>query len=205
MPAASAPILEVNADHPQPRHVQRAVDLLSRGGVIAYPTDTYFGLGCDLGSKKGIERLYQLKGREKHKPLSILCPDLSDVARYGHVSNFAYRTMKGLTPGAFTFILEATRLVPEVMMSKQKQVGIRVPDSELARALSAGLGRPIVTTSATHPEGEPLIDARDIKEVLGYGLDLILDGGVRLMEPSTVVSLMGDQLEVLRQGKGQLD
>lgn len=203
--AASAPIIEVNAEHPQPRHVQRAVEVLSDGGVIAYPTDTYFGLGCDLGSKKGIEKLYKLKGRDRKKPLSFLCPDLSDVAKYAHVSNFAYRTMKSLTPGAFTFILEATRLVPEAMMSKQKQVGIRVPDSELARALAAALGRPIVTTSATNADGEPLIDAKDIKDVLGHGLDLILDSGVRLMEPSTVVSLMGDQIEVLRQGKGQLD
>lgn len=202
---ASAPIIEVNAEHPQPRHVQRAVEVLSSGGLIAYPTDTYYGLGCDLGSKKAIERLYQLKGRDKKKPLSFLCPDLSDVAKYAHVSNFAYRTMKSLTPGAFTFILEATRLVPEAMMSKQKQVGIRVPDSELARALAAALGRPIVTTSATDAEGEPLIDARDIKDALGHGLELILDGGVRLMEPSTVVSLIDDQLEVLRQGKGQLD
>jgi len=203
--AAPAPILEVNADHPQPRHVQRAVEVLSKGGVIAYPTDTYYGLGCDLGSKKGIERLYQLKGRDKKKPLSFLCPDLSDVAKYGHVSNFAYRTMKSLTPGAFTFILEATRLVPDAMMSRQKQVGIRVPDSAIARELAAALGRPIITTSATDPEGEPLTDARDIKEALGHGLDLILDGGVRLMEPSTVVSLIGDTLEVLRQGKGKLD
>ncbi|WNG17691.1 L-threonylcarbamoyladenylate synthase [Cystobacter fuscus] len=203
--APVAPILEVNAEHPQPRHVQRAVDVLSGGGLIAYPTDTYYGLACDLGSKKGIERLYKLKGRDRKKPLSILCPDLSDVAKYAHVSNFAYRTMKGLTPGAFTFILEATRLVPEVMMSKQKQVGIRVPDSALARAIAAGLGRPLVTTSATDPEGEPLTDARSIKDALGHGLDLILDGGVTLLEASTVVSLIGDQLEVLRQGKGQLD
>jgi len=202
---ASAPIIEVNAEFPQPRHIQRAVEILSSGGVIAYPTDTYFGLGCDLGSKKGIEKLYQLKGRDRKKPLSFLCPDLSDVAKYAHVSNFAYRTMKSLTPGAFTFILEATRLVPEAMMSKQKQVGIRVPDSELARALAAALGRPIVTTSATDADGEPLIDAKDIKDALGHGLDLILDSGVRLMEPSTVVSLIDDQLEVLRQGKGQLD
>ncbi|MCY1078068.1 L-threonylcarbamoyladenylate synthase [Archangium lansingense] len=202
---ASAPIIEVNTEHPQPRHVQRAVEVLSSGGLIAYPTDTYYGLGCDLGSKKGIERLYQLKGRDKKKPMAFLCPDLSDVAKYGHVSNFAYRTMKSLTPGAFTFVLEATRLVPEAMMSKQKQVGIRVPDSELARALAAALGRPIVTTSATDAEGEPLIDAKDIKDALGHGLELILDGGVRLMEPSTVVSLIGDQIEVLRQGKGQLD
>jgi tRNA threonylcarbamoyl adenosine modification protein (Sua5/YciO/YrdC/YwlC family) len=202
---AAAPIIEVNADHPQPRHVQRAVEILSNGGVIAYPTDTYYGLGCDLGSKKGIEKLYQLKGRDRKKPLSFLCPDLSDVAKYAHVSNFAYRTMKGLTPGAFTFVLEATRLVPEVMMTKQKQVGIRVPDSGLARALAAALGRPIVTTSATNEEGEPLIDAKDIKDVLGNRLELILDGGVQLMEPSTVVSLVDDHIEVLRQGKGQLD
>jgi len=202
---AAAPIIEVNADHPQPRHVQRAVEILSNGGVIAYPTDTYYGLGCDLGSKKGIEKLYQLKGRDRKKPLSFLCPDLSDVAKYAHVSNFAYRTMKGLTPGAFTFVLEATLLVPEAMMTKQKQVGIRVPDSGLARALAEALGRPIVTTSATNEEGEPLIDAKDIKDALGNRLELILDGGVTLMEPSTVVSLVDDHIEVLRQGKGQLD
>lgn len=201
----AAPILEVDMEHPQPRHIARAVQVLERGGVIAYPTDTYYGLGCDLMSKKAIERLYQIKGRDKKKPLSFLCPDLSDVAKYAHVSNFAYRTMKGLTPGAFTFILEATRVVPEVMMSKQKQVGIRVPDAPLARALAAALGRPLITTSASDGEGEPLIDAKDIKEKLGHGLDLILDGGVTLMEPSTVVSLIGDSLEVLRQGKGRLD
>ena len=201
----AAPILEVDIQHPQPRHIARAVQVLERGGLIAYPTDTYYGLGCDLMSKKAIERLYQLKGRDKKKPLSFLCPDLSDVAKYAHVSNFAYRTMKGLTPGAFTFILEATRTVPEMMMTKQKQVGIRVPEAPLARALAAGLGRPLVTTSASDDEGEPLIDAKDIKEKLGHGLDLILDGGVTLMEPSTVVSLIGDSLEVLRQGKGRLD
>ncbi|GEL71714.1 MULTISPECIES: L-threonylcarbamoyladenylate synthase [Myxococcus] len=201
----AAPILEVDTEHPSPRHIQRAVELLGRGGLLAYPTDTYFGLGCDLSSKKGIERLYQLKGRDKKKPLSFLCPDLSDVARYAHVSNFAYRTMKSLTPGAFTFILEATRLVPDLMMSKQKQVGIRVPDSALVRELTRALGRPLVTTSATNTEGEPLTDAKDIKEALGHGLDLILDGGVTLNEPSTVISLIGDSLEILRQGKGRLE
>ncbi len=201
----AAPILEVDMEHPAPRHVQRAVEVLERGGLIAYPTDTYYGLGCDLFSKKAIERLYQLKGRDKRKPLSFLCPDLSDVAKYAHVSNFAYRTMKSLTPGAFTFILTATRQVPEMMMSKQKQVGIRVPDSALARALAASLGRPIITTSATNSEGEPLIDSKDIRDELGHGVELILDGGVRLMEPSTVVSLIGDTVEILRQGKGRLE
>jgi tRNA threonylcarbamoyl adenosine modification protein (Sua5/YciO/YrdC/YwlC family) len=201
----SAPILEVDAVHPQPRHVARAVELLGKGGVIAYPTDTYYGLGCDLFSKKAIERLYALKERDRKKPLSFLVPDLSDVAKYALVSNIAYRTMKSLTPGPFTFILPATRQVPEMMMSKQKQVGIRVPDAPLARALAAGLGHPLVTTSATDREGEPLIDPKDIKALLGHGLDLILDGGVIVAEPSTVLSLIGDELEVLREGKGKLE
>jgi tRNA threonylcarbamoyl adenosine modification protein (Sua5/YciO/YrdC/YwlC family) len=198
----AAPIITVDPQHPQPRHVARAVSALQAGGLIAYPTDTYYGIGCDLFSKRAIERLYRLKGRERNKPFSFLCPDLSDVARYAQVSNFAYRTMRALTPGAFTFVLEATRLVPEMMMSKRNQVGIRVPDCALARRLAEELGHPLVTTSATSPEGGPLLDARDIKTVLGSSIDLILDGGVQANEPSTVVSLIGDQIEILRQGKG---
>ena len=167
-------------------------------------TDTYYGIGCDLFSRKAIDRLYQVKGRDPKKPFSFLCPDLSDVSKFGHVTNFAYRTMRQLTPGPFTFVLKATRVVPDMMMNKQKQVGIRVPDSDLARALAAGLGNPIVTTSATDREGEPLVDSRDIKDALGNLVDLILDGGIHPNEPSTVVSLIEDELEILRQGKGEI-
>ena len=201
----AAPILEIDADRPNPRHVQRALAVLQGGGLLAYPTDTYYGIGCDLLNRRAIDRLYALKGRDRKKPLSFLCPDLSDVARYGRVTNFAYRTMRHLTPGPFTFILEATREVPDMMMTRQKQVGIRVPDAPFARALAKELGRPIVTTSASDPEGNVLVDAREIKEKLGHGLDLILDGGVMQNEPSTVISLVGDQIEVLRQGKGRID
>lgn len=201
----AAPILELDALHPQPRHIGRAVQVLGDGGLVAYPTDTYFGIGCNLFSKKAIERLYQVKSRDRRKPLALLCPDLSDVAKYGHVSNFAYRVMRKHTPGPFTFVLEATRLVPEMMMSKQKQVGIRVPDAAIPRALAEGLGHPLVTTSATLEDGDPLIDAKDIKAALGHRLDLILDAGPQPREASTVVSLIGDQIEVLRQGKGQLE
>lgn len=201
----SAPIVEIHAEHPQPRLIQRAVEALSAGGLIAYPTDTYFAIGCDLFSKKGIERLYQLKQRDKKKPLSFLVPDLSDVAEYAHVSNFAYRILKQLTPGPFTFVLEATRVVPDMMMTKQKQVGIRVPDAPIARALAAALGHPVVTSSAAAPDGTPLLDARAIKEQWGKQLELILDAGVQEdNEPSTVVSLIDDEIQVLRQGKGQL-
>lgn len=198
----AAPILEIDVDHPNPRHLQRAVELLEHDGVIAYPTDTYFALGCDLLSKKGIEKLYQLKGRDRTKPLSFLCHDLSHVADYALVSNFAYRTMKSLAPGPFTFILQATRFVPHTMQTKQKSVGIRVPDATVARELSRRLGRPLVTTSATDREGNVLTDAREIKEHLGRQLDLILDAGVQMNEPSTVISLLDDQIEILRQGKG---
>ena len=200
MPAA--PIVEVDPVHPQPRLVERAAKVLEDGGLIAYPTDTYYGIGCDLESKKAIDRLYSVKGRDRKKPLAFLCPDLSDVAKYAVVSNFAYRTMRQLTPGPFTFVLEATRLVPEMMRTKQRQVGIRVPQAPLMLAITAMLGRPIVTTSATDLEGQVLTDAKEIKDALGNRLDLILDGGTQPNEPSTIVSLIGDQIEVLRQGKG---
>jgi tRNA threonylcarbamoyl adenosine modification protein (Sua5/YciO/YrdC/YwlC family) len=202
MAGPAAPIVEVDPQHPQPRHIERAAEVLGQGGLIAYPTDTYYGIGCDLLSKKGIDKLYALKDRDRRKPFSFLCPDLSDVSKYALVSNFAFRTMKQLTPGPFTFVLEATRLVPQMMQNKQRQVGIRVPQAPLMLAIAAKLGRPIVTTSATDTEGRALIDARDIKEALGGKLELILDGGVQHNEPSTVVSLVGDQIDVLRQGKG---
>jgi tRNA threonylcarbamoyl adenosine modification protein (Sua5/YciO/YrdC/YwlC family) len=201
---ASAPITEVDPVHPQPRIIERAAQVLEDGGLIAYPTDTYYGIGCDLLSKKAIDRLYGIKNRDRKKPLAFLCPDLSDVAKYAKVSNFAYRIMRNLTPGPFTFVLEATKLVPDMMMSKQKQVGIRVPQAPLMLAIAAKLGRPIVTTSATDMEGAVLTDAKAIKDELGARLDLILDGGVQPSEPSTVVSLIGDEIEVLRQGKGIL-
>lgn len=201
---ASAPIVEVDPFRPQPRTIERAAQVLEDGGLIAYPTDTYYGIGCDLLSKKAIDRLYGIKNRDRKKPLAFLCPDLSDVAKYAKVSNFAYRTMRQLTPGPFTFVLEATKLVPDMMMSKQKQVGIRVPQAPLMLAIAAKLGRPIVTTSATDMDGEVLTDAKAIKETLGSRLEMILDGGLLPAEPSTVVSLIDDQIEVLRQGKGIL-
>lgn len=200
----SAPIVEVDPVHPQPRTVDRAAKVLEDGGLIAYPTDTYYGIGCDLLSKKAIDRLYGIKNRDRKKPLAFLCPDLSNVAEYAKVSNFAYRTMRQLTPGPFTFVLEATKLVPDMMQTKQKQVGIRVPQAPLMLAIAAKLGRPMVTTSATDMDGRVLIDAKEIKELLGSRLDLILDGGPQEEEPSTVVSLIDDQIEVLRQGKGIL-
>jgi tRNA threonylcarbamoyl adenosine modification protein (Sua5/YciO/YrdC/YwlC family) len=197
----AAPIFSIDASHPQPRILQKAAAVLERGELLAYPTDTYYGLGCDLSSRRSIDRLYQLKGHDRKRPMSFLVPDLSQVAQYAKVSNFAYRVIRHLAPGPFTFVLEATRLVPDIMQTKQKTVGLRIPDSPVVRGLCEGLGRPLVTTSAQKGE-EALVGADDIQDVFGHGLGLILDAGPLPLEPSTVLSLVGDAVQVLRQGKG---
>lgn len=201
---ADAPILAIDPNHPQPRHIERVVAALEAGHVIAYPTDTYYAIGCDLLNRKAVEKLYRLKGRPNGKPLSFLCADLSDISHYAKVSNFAYRVMKRLIPGPYTFVLPATRLTPEIALSKQKTVGIRVPDAPIPIAIVERLGHPLLTTSATFGD-EALIDARDVKDHLGHGLALVIDGGVQLVEPSTVLSLVEDQVEVLREGKGSVE
>ncbi len=196
-----APIFTIDPVHPQPRLVEKAVAILQKGGLVAYPTDTYYGLGCDLHNKRAIDRLYQLKGHDRKRPMSFLVHELSEVARYAKVSNFAYRVVRHLTPGPFTFVLEATRVVPDAMQTRQKTVGIRLPDAPVAVSLSLGIEGALVTTSAQHGD-TVLIGADDIQDIFGHGLDLILDGGPQHNEPSTVISLLGDRVEILRQGKG---
>jgi tRNA threonylcarbamoyl adenosine modification protein (Sua5/YciO/YrdC/YwlC family) len=200
MPAA--PIVEIDPLHPQPRLVERAVTVLSEGGLVAFPTDTYYALGCDLFDKRAIERIYQLKQLPRTHELSFMCADLADVSRYAIVDNAAYRVLRRKTPGPFTFVLPATRLVPDLVLRRQKTVGIRIPDSPIALAVVTALEHPVISTSAATPDGEVLIDARDIKDRLGHGLELILDGGYKPNEASTVIDLTGAQPAVVRQGKG---
>ena len=198
---SAAPIVEIDPLHPQPRIVERAVSVLSSGGLLAFPTDTYYGLGCDLFDKKAIERIYQLKQLPKTHELSFICQDLAEISRYAIVENAAYRVLRRKVPGPYTFVLPATRLVPDLALRRQKTVGIRLPDSPVANALVRQLAHPVISTSAATPDGEVLIDARDIKEQLGHGLDLILDGGYKPNEPSTVIDLTGPEPVVVRQGK----
>ncbi len=199
---AAAPIVEIDPVHPQPRLVERAVAQLAAGGLVAFPTDTYYGVGCDLFDKRAIERIYQLKQLPRDHELSFICADLAEVSRYAIVENAAYRVLRRKTPGPFTFVLPATRLVPDLLLRRQKTVGIRLPESPIALELVRRLEHPVISTSAATPEGEVLIDAHDIKERLGHGLDLILDGGYRPNEPSTVIDLTGPEPRVVRQGKG---
>ena len=199
---AAAPILEIDPLHPQPRLIERAVLTLSEGGLVAFPTDTYYGLGCDLFDKRAIERIYQLKQLPREHELSFICADLADISRYAIVDNASYRVLRRKTPGPFTFILPATRLVPDLVLRRQKTVGIRLPDSPIALAIVNALEHPLISTSAATPDGQVLIDAKDIKDRLGHGLELILDGGYKANEPSTVLDLTGPEPVVVRQGKG---
>jgi len=128
-------LLAINGENPQPRLITKVVDILERGGVIAYPTDTTYGIGCSIMNKKGIERIYSIKQREKKKPFSFICSDLSDIARYAKVSNYQYKIMKRLLPGAYTFVLPASSTVPDLLVTKQKTVGIRIPDNLICLAI----------------------------------------------------------------------
>ncbi len=197
-------LLQVNPDHPQPRKIGQAVDILRRGGVIIYPTDTFYGIGCDLMNKKAIERIYQIKRRPKTKPFSFICADLKDISRWAIVTNYAYKTMRRLLPGPYTFILKGTRLVPKMMLSNRKQVGIRVPASPVALSLAEALGNPIISTSAGLEDQDILADAGLIHDELGRLVDLVLDGGPQSMEPSSVISLVDDVPEIIRRGKGDV-
>ena len=198
-------IIKINSQNPQMRLIRRVVEVLQNGGVIAYPTDTVYGFGCSLYNKKAIERIYQIKRSEKNRPFSFICADLKDISLYSKVSNYGYKTMKRLLPGPYTFILEGTKLVPKIMLTpKRKTAGIRVPNHPIALALVQELGHPIISTSATLPGGEILYDPADIDQKVGKLLDLIVDGGILVSEPSSVIDLTEDVPKIVRQGKGDV-
>ena len=195
-------LLTINSQNPQPRLISRAVEALKQGGVIGYPTDTTYGIGCDIFNKKGVKKIYQIKQRDPRKPFSFICADLSDVANYAQVSNFAFKIMRRHLPGPYTFVLEATRVVPDLLTTKQKTVGIRIPENPIALAIVRELGHPLVTTSANVSGEETYQDPKEIEDAMGRMLDLVIDGGMLLGEPSTVISLVDDRIEVLRKGCG---
>jgi len=197
-------ILQINPDNPQPRLIARVADILRQGGVIAYPTDTTYGIGCSIFNKRGIERIYLLKQREKKKPFSFICTDLSEVARYGRVSNFSFKILKRHLPGPYTFVVEASSIVPDLLLTKQKTVGIRIPDNIICLAIVKELGHPIITTSANRSGEEPIGDPFAVDSEIGKDLDMVVDGGILTADVSSVVSLIGDVATVLRKGVGNV-
>jgi tRNA threonylcarbamoyl adenosine modification protein (Sua5/YciO/YrdC/YwlC family) len=194
-------LLEIMPDTPEPRKVRQAVELLEAGEVIAYPTDTVYGLGCDIMNRKAIDRLYAIKGMDKKHELAFICPDLADIAKYAVVEKAEYRVLRHYLPGPYCFILPATREVPKLLQSRRKTVGIRIPGHEVIRAIARELGRPIISTTAQRTGEDPHVDPHEIDEAF-KGLAMVLDAGGGGMVPTTVIDLTTSPPEIIREGAG---
>jgi tRNA threonylcarbamoyl adenosine modification protein (Sua5/YciO/YrdC/YwlC family) len=202
-----AQYFNIHPDNPQQRLIKQAVDIIRKGGVIAYPTDSSYALGCHLGDKQALERIRAIRRIDDKHNFTLVCRDLTEIGSYAQVNNDAYRLLKSLTPGAFTFVLKATKEVPRRLQHpKRKTVGIRVPENAVTQAMLEELGEPMLTSTLILPdEKEAISDAYEIKEVLGHMLDLVIDSGGIIYEPTTVVVWDDDFPEIVRQGKGQAD
>jgi tRNA threonylcarbamoyl adenosine modification protein (Sua5/YciO/YrdC/YwlC family) len=196
--------IQIHPLNPQGRYLKAAADVLRDGGLIIYPTDSVYGLGCDLFNKNAVEKIYQSKGNDKRKLLSIICPDLKGITKYAYVSNPTYKIMKHLLPGPYTFILNASKQVPKILLEKRKTVGIRVPDNVVCQALLSEFGRPIINTSACLRDQEYLSDPEEIAATFERLADLFLDVGPGGLEPSTIIDFTEQEPVVIRQGKGKL-
>ncbi|MGB2260799.1 MAG: L-threonylcarbamoyladenylate synthase [Porticoccaceae bacterium] len=194
----------IHPDNPQHRLIAQAADIVRRGGVIVYPTDSVYAIGCHIGDKQALERVRNIRRVDKNHNFTLLCRDLSELANYARVDNSDFRILKARTPGPFTFILPASSEVPKRLMHpKRKTVGIRVPDSPIAQALLDELGEPMMSVTLIMPGDEyPLADPYDIRQTLESHVDAIIDGGYCGLEPTTVVDMTGDQPELRRQGMG---
>lgn len=195
-------ILPVYEKNPPLRAIRTAARVLRDGGLVVFPTDTIYGLGCDLHNKRALEKIYRIKHMHEKSPLSFISPDLSNVAAYAHVSNRAYRLMNKYLPGPFTFILPAKKEVNRSMLYKRKHIGIRVPHSSVCRMLVQELGNPVISTSVPLWGEKILNDGETIHEYFGRQIDLVLNIGILVSEPSTIVDCTEDEFKIIRQGKG---
>lgn len=199
-----ATVLHIHPENPQGRHIRRAAEVMRSGGVIIYPTDTIYGFGCDITQSQAVNRIIRIKGRDPKKPMSFVCSDLTHISQYAMVSNLAYRILKRFLPGPYTFVLPASRETPRNLRSKSKTVGIRIPDHPVPLALVQELGNPILSTSANLSHEEVITDPDELRDRFGNQVDLILDSGVLPVLPSSVISLIDNQVEILREGSGDL-
>lgn len=197
---------QIHPDNPQARLIRNAADIIRGGGVVVYPTDSAYALGCQIGDKNALDRIRRIRKLDDRHNFTLVCSDLSEIATYAKVDNAAYRLLRHCTPGPYTFILKATSEVPRRLMHpKRKTVGLRVPDNRIAAALLADLGEPLMSVTLIMPGDEyPLIDPYDIRDSLQHEVDLVIDGGYCGMEPTTVVDLADDTPMVLRVGKGDI-
>ena len=199
-----ARLVEIHPTHPQPRLIAEVVATIRAGGLIAYPTDSSYAFGCHLGDKRAMDRIQQIRKTDKHHNFTLVCSDLSEISLYARVENWAYRLIKSLTPGPYTFILPATREVPKRLQNpKRRTIGLRVPDHAIVKAMLESLGEPIMSSTLLLPGDDvPLSDVSTIEERIGNQIDLAIDGGPTGIEPTTVIDLSSGAVEILRQGLG---
>ena len=193
---------ELHPQTPQVRFINKAVDVLKSNGIIIFPTDTFYGLGCDLFNRGGVEQILSIKGESDTKLFSFIFSNFKDISKYAKISDYAYRTMKHLLPGPYTFILPAAKVTPKKLWSKRKTVWIRIPNHEVTLQIVNELGNPLLSTSATTRLGEPLINAQEIKSIFNARVDLMLASEIINFEPSSVVDLGGEEPELIRQDAG---
>ena len=200
-----AQFLTIHPDNPQDRLIKQAVETINKGGVVIYPTDSCYALGCRLGDKAAMERILAIRQMNLKHHFTLMCADLSELGTYAKVDNSQFRQLKATTPGSYTFILTATKELPRrLMTSKRKTIGLRVPDNQIALALLKELGEPMLSCTLILPEDdEPLTDPYEIRDRLDYAVDLIIDGGWCGTEPTTVID-MTDGVELVRQGRGDV-
>ena len=199
-----ARLVEIHPTHPQPRLIAEVVATIRAGGLIAYPTDSSYAFGCHLGDKRAMDRIRRIRQTDKQHNFTLVCSDLSEISLYARVENWAYRLIRSLTPGPYTFILPATREVPKRLQNpKRRTIGLRVPDHAIVKAMLGSLGEPIMSSTLLLPGDDvPLSDVNSIDERIGNQIDLAVDGGPTGIEPTTVIDLSGGSVEILRQGLG---
>jgi len=195
---------ELHPVTPQIRYINKAVEILKDGGVIIYPTDTVYGLGCSIYSKDALDRIYMIKNEAGTKLFSFIIPDFKDISKYARVSDYAYKVMRKLLPGPYTFVLPAAKEVPKKLWTKRKTVGIRIPDHQIALTIAKELGSPIVSTSVTTRKGELLFEPSEIQAKFNTQVDLMLSIGILNGQPSSIVDLSKEQVEIIREGAGDL-
>lgn len=195
---------ELHPEDPELRYINKAVEVLRKGGIIIYPTDTVYGMGCDIYNKKALEKLFRIKNDVSTKLFSFICSNFKEISKYAKISDYAFKKMKHLLPGPYTFILPTTRLVPKELWSKRKTVGIRIPDNKVALKLVELLGNPIVSTSTTSRKGEILYEPFEIRNIFNNQVDFMLASGNLIGDPSSVIDLSEDQPEIIRRGAGDV-
>ena len=197
-------LIEIHPKNPQPRLIKQAAQVIRDGNILLFPTDTKYDIGCDIFNKRAVERLYRITQADKKKHFSVICTDFHELSKYAQISNQAYKIMRRLLPGPYTFILSGTRILPKITLTKRKTIGIRIPDNPILLELGKEYGGPILSAALPETKADEPLDLWEVEEKLGHEIDMIIDGGPIFPRDSTIIELIDDQIEVIRQGVGDI-